>query len=117
MKVDFSTVLMDLKGKEALRMQVEAPVLSEDGTRIVKPAVTEDMTLESLTLSAMQQMEDRDPGPKRSNFGLLVRIAQGGVVEITATERDLILMRIAKYYPDVPFGRADEILNAPPTTD
>lgn len=121
MKVDFSAVLMNIKRDKPLQIQVEPGKASEDGRYIIKEPVTEDMTLGALALSVMQVPEPQEPGhrgselgPKRSNFALMVRIAQGGVQEITTTERDVILAKIAKYSNDVTFGRADELLNPQP---
>lgn len=121
MKVNFSTVLMDLPGKDGkakpLRLLVEQGRFSADGRYIIKDPEFDDMTLGALVLSQMRANDEQQGNttPMRSNFGLLVRIAQMGEVEITVDERDQIIKRLAKVVQDVPtFGAADAILNPQP---
>lgn len=105
MKINFSTVLKNLKG-------VSIKTKDEDGKEI-------DMDLSFVSSNALlaefpqQQNQPQEDGrSKQLRANLARKIFNGGVVEVTAEEITKIKERIAKAYGALIVGEAYDILEA-----
>lgn len=113
MKVDFSTVLLDLNGEPLKRLKKAAVTRFVDGVeRVVEPAELLDMTAGFAAIEALMAPDPKDTdGARKLNlFTLGQQIAKGGEQEIEAKDVVLLEEKLASSYAPLVVGRMHELL-------
>ena len=110
MKVDFSVVVTDLRGKP-VKFEVSAAEKDAAGS-ITTPAIVREMTLADLAYTVL---EDPTAGAMKRSLGKLqASIVAGGIVDIAEGDVDLILKQVEKsQLPPSLFNRAEQLLRRP----
>ena len=113
MRVDFSTVLMDLQDEPLQRLKKAAVTKFVDGKeQIVEPPVLADMTAGFAAIEALMAPDPKDSdGARKLNlFTLAQQINKGGEQDLEPKDVVLLEEKIAAAYAPVVVGRMHELL-------
>lgn len=99
MKMNFDTVMTDLKGQPVM----EPPKAGGPATML---------KLSDVTLNALMALDESDNvDVKVKKFKIAMKVSQGGEIELSPEDIVLIKSCIGKFYSPLAVGRAHELLD------